>query len=811
MKKIITTLLLIIPFIINAQTIVKGVITDKKTEETIVGATISTQNDQGTTTDLNGNYSLELNNGTYTLTFSSMGYAEQTKEIVINGEEILVIDIILEEESEMLIITTVTGSRYEKNITKETVSMEVIRPEFIERNANTDLAQVIERVPGVQVVDGQANIRSGSGFAYGAGSRVAVVVDEQPLLSAELSDVKWNFIPIENASQIEIIKGASSVLYGSGGLNGVINVRTAYPTAEPYTKLTYYTGAYFIPNKNGRQWYNAGRDSVGIRPFFTGLYLAHRQKIKDNFELVLGSNIHYDRSFLKTADEQRYRFNFNTRYMLPKNDKISIGLNGNIMIHNKADFFLWADGFEQAYHHVDDPINGFRYYTITLDPYLTAYDKKENKHSVKLRYFTIKKILGGDDSPTGVYSGEYQFQKNFKNINMVMTTGVSSQYLKAKSNLFTRELVQTETDTFTQYSTQRANINAFYLQLDKSFLDEKLNLTFGTRAESYKIADDSPKVLPVFRGGVNYAVGERDFLRASYGQGYRIPSLAERYIDEDITSGLGAFPNPDLKIEIGSSSEIGYKRAFGKKDKFKGFFDVALYWMDYQDMTEFQFGIHRPDSITGDTTFNDYLNYLGFKATNVSRARIAGFELSAFGEGNLGKYPLRFWAGYTYSYPGDLTQNPDQKNVGVYIKNLFKAFAISPTDPFVPNNILNFRSLHIGRFDAEIDVNQFTFGAAINYHGFMYDVDDLFKGEGEIAGALALANELIGGIVESLAAFRNDHINGDWIVDLRASYSFKDKNKIDIMVNNAFNREYAIRPLKMSPPLTFNLRFSRKF
>ncbi len=822
MRGILIVAMILLPFIGFSQSILKGKVIDELTNEGLIGVSISAGDNNGTSSELDGEYLLSLEKGTHVITFSYLGYAEVKETVIADGINEIILDIRLEEESELLQITTVTGSRYERDFTTEPVSMAVIRPEFIERNANTDLAQVIERVPGVQVVDGQANIRSGGGFAYGAGSRVAVVVDEQPLLSAELSDVKWNFIPIENASQIEIIKGAASVLYGSGGLNGVINVRTAYPTSEPYTKLTYYTGLYHISGKEkvsptdpdsiiryNRQWYRESRDSVGARPFFSGIYFAHREKLSDNFELVLGANLHYDRSFLKDADEQRYRFNFNTKYRLPKNEKISIGLNGNLMYHNKADFFIWDNAYEKAYEHLGDP-SSFNYYTITIDPYLTAFDGVGNKHSLKLRYFTIAKYVSTGKSPTALYSGEYQFQKKFEDIGLALTTGISYQHVFAKSNLFSSEVIESPTDTVTIYDTQRINVSSFYLQADKTFFNEKLNLTLGTRIENFKFPNENARTIPVLRGGANYAVTKRDFVRASYGQGYRIPSLAEKYIDDEITEGLNVYPNPDLKTEKGYSVEIGYKRAFGKK-KWKGFIDFTTFWMDYDDLTEFEFGIHRPDSITGDTTLLDYIRYIGFKTKNVSRARIAGFELSAFGEGKIGNIPTRFWGGYTYSYPGDLSEDPSQDKIGIYIKNVFKGLALSPSDPEA-GNLLNFRALHTARFDAEVDVKDFTFGAALNYNGFMYDVDNLFKGEGEVVETLILINnELVVGIVEGLSDFRQKNIRGDWVLDIRASYKFKEKNKVDLMLNNALNREYAVRPLKMSPPLTFNFRYNRVF
>ena len=56
------------------------------------------------------------------------------------------------------------------------------------------------------------------------------------ILSGDIGRPSWSFLPIENLEQVEVIKGASSVLYGSAALSGVINVRTVYPRLEPRTR-----------------------------------------------------------------------------------------------------------------------------------------------------------------------------------------------------------------------------------------------------------------------------------------------------------------------------------------------------------------------------------------------------------------------------------------------------------------------------------------------------------------------------------------------------------------------------------------------
>ncbi len=242
---------------VQAQTAtLEGKVTDKKSGEPIVGVNISTKQNQGTTTDLNGRYSFSLNPGKWKITFKYVGYEDVTKSVTLNEGQVQTLNVQLGQGEEELNVVVVSGSKYEKDIGEETVSIDVMEPELIEGSNSQDASEAMQKMPGVSIVDDQPIIRSGAGYAYGAGSRVQVLVDGQPLLSGDFMDVNWNFIPIENAKQVEVIKGASSVLYGTGALNGIINVRTGYAKDEPETKLTVYQGIYGRPKNEAMVWWD---------------------------------------------------------------------------------------------------------------------------------------------------------------------------------------------------------------------------------------------------------------------------------------------------------------------------------------------------------------------------------------------------------------------------------------------------------------------------------------------------------------------------------------------------------------------------
>ena len=157
--------------------------------------------------------------------------ADQRKEFTLAAGQELTWNPVMVSAAEALGLVVVSAGRFEQDASEVTVSLEVLQPALVENKATTTLETAIEQTPGVSLVDGEPQIRSGSGFSYGAGSRVMVLVDDLPVLSGDAGRPTWGFLPLENLEQIEVVKGASSVLYGSAALSGVINIRTRYPDA----------------------------------------------------------------------------------------------------------------------------------------------------------------------------------------------------------------------------------------------------------------------------------------------------------------------------------------------------------------------------------------------------------------------------------------------------------------------------------------------------------------------------------------------------------------------------------------------------
>ena len=235
----------------------------------LIGVTVLLDGKGVTSTDIDGQFKLNVTPGEHTITFSFIGYDKQSVSHFFVKNEKKEQTIVLSENVEIIETVVVSAGKFEQRLEETTVSIEVIKSSFIEDKNTTNIQTAIDLVPGVNMTDGQANIRGGSGWSYGAGTRVQVLVDDMPLISGDAGQAQWSLISTENINQVEIIKGASSALYGSSALNGVINIRTAYPTDKPETKINFHTGIYHDAKRQSLNWWGDEHRNIKGLDFFT--------------------------------------------------------------------------------------------------------------------------------------------------------------------------------------------------------------------------------------------------------------------------------------------------------------------------------------------------------------------------------------------------------------------------------------------------------------------------------------------------------------------------------------------------------------
>ena len=766
--------------------IIIGTITDLANNEKLIGVNIILENGGGTSTDIFGKYTLNTNEGTQKLTFKYIGYQDIVKEISLAKDENKIINIALESSSEQLSTVVISAGRFEQKIEEITVSMEVIKPRLIENKNTTQIETVMDQIPGVNITDGQANIRGGSGWSFGAGTRVLVMVDDMPLISGDAGQVQWSLIATENINQVEVIKGASSALYGSSALNGVINVRTAFPSQKDidknklpgFTKVNMHFGLIDKAEREILNWNGEKRRA------FKGIEFLQAMKF-DNLDLSLGGNIFKDDGYRQDEITDRKRFNINSTYKSKKTEGLSYGLNANFLFQTTGSAIVW-DGLDRAYIPLDNEITTTSGDTYNIDPFI-IYLNGNNRHSLKTRYLKVindnstKEDDVGQDNQAESYYSDYKWQKNIERYNLRITSGTTNEIVYANSDLFNGK----------NYKTN----NSLYTQLDKKW--NRLNASLGARYESFSLHSDEKHFIngdsindfsagkPVFRTGINYQAAEATYLRASWGQGYRFPSMAELFISTN-TSGLEIYPNPELKPESGWSSEIAIKQGV-KLGKWIGYIDVAAFIQQYDDMMEFSFGQwggpEKPDG------------GLGFKSINVGKTQISGLEISVNGQGRIKpNLSINVIAGYTY-------MNPIALDLDYVYTESSNGYELTYRNTSSDSTMLKYRYKHIAKADIEVVYKDISIGGSMRYNSFMKNIDKIFTligGDGE------------GAQIPGINSAREKFKDGDFIVDLRAGYQITKAARIGFIVNNMFNREYMTRPATMMSPRTFAMQLALK-
>ncbi|MCS6917144.1 MAG: TonB-dependent receptor [Chitinophagales bacterium] len=773
----VASILLAASYSAAAQGLLRGTVT--AAGDPVIGAVVQVGL-QGTVTDEQGRFQLTLAPGNYTVRFSHVGYSTLEMAVAIADKQEVDLSVVLQPAGRDLDPVVITASRYEKNLTEETVSMEVLRPALLHSTNPVSLDAALQQVPGLIFVDNQANIRGGSGFSYGAGSRVLMLVDDIPQLTADAGDIKWDFIPLESVEQVEIIKGASSVLYGSSALNGVINVRTAYATSEPRTNASAFHGLYLNPRHPDRIWWG------NQQPFFSGMSLMHARRIGAT-DLVSGTYLFSDNSFREGEYNRRGRLNVHLRHRPASLPGLSAGINTNVQHNHGGTFFIWQNDTSGAYR----PLGGMDSATTTIsegqttrlsvDPYLIWSRPNQPRHALRFRHFYTHNVNNTrQGSAAYIHYGEYQFDHRL-HAQLLLIAGLSGSMSVVRSEL---------------YENHNGSNLAAFGQLEWSL--RRLRMVGGLRLERFSIDDVHSPLKPVMRIGMNYQVKPATFVRASFGQGYRFPTIAEKFVNTSIDV-LRVFPNPDVQPERGWSAEAGIKQAL-QISEWKAFADLALFVQRYYDLIEFRFGYYDPNPIPGGIN----LEYLGFKSVNVGNARITGAEFSLMGQGWLGPVQANLLTGITWIYPVNL----DQKKFVDSLLAFSDSLSATVTDSLRETIILNYRFCTTIKFSADLQYRGWGLGLMTQYYSFMKNIDPFFEGTDPLLIYIfGEPTEFIPGI----RSFRERHNRGSLVMDMRLSRQLSEAVSLSVVVKNIWNAEYAIRPALLEAPRSVQLLLQGTF
>ena len=763
--------------------VIKGKITDEKTSDPLPFVNIGIKGQSGGTfSDSNGAFRLELNKGEYDIVVSSVGYDKIERHIAVDGKSTYPFDLKLVSVSQELNTVVVSASKYAQRLQESVSSIEVLKPGIILNTNAPTMDKALEHVAGVTIMDNEPQIRAGSGFSSGLGSRVMVLVDEMPLLRGDAGRPDWALMPVYDVDQVEVIKGASSVVYGSAALSGAINVRSAWPKEDPMTRVTFFSGMYSKPElKFATPW------TSEINPIQVGLSLTHSQKF-DNIDFVGNVSYMNDQGYIGPTPENKIKdstqsttgtynkwlkASFNTRVRSKKVDGLNYGLNGTFMYTKNAVCFFWLNSDTGLYRPYPGALTNFQIFTFYVDPYVKYFGKKGSNHSFKNRIYYNNTDATNDQSNRSltIYD-EYQYQKKFTKLgDLTVVAGIMNTYSYAYGKVFSGTLSADGTTTSGLPGTYVSDNFAIFGQVEKKFWN-RLTLLAGTRYEYFQLTDQT-KNKWVFRAGANYQAGQSTFLRASIGQGYRFPSIGERYITTN-SGGFGFYPNPSLQPENSVSSEIGAKQMF-RIGKIKGMVDAAAFYELYDNYIEFNFGIWGRSP--------DFSKNMGFKFFNTGPARIYGLDVSTGFQGDINKnLSINVMLGYTYAMPQAL----DTGYVYYHDKKTWLSYNTTSSD--VTNEILKYRIQHVFKGDIDVNYKHLSVGLTGKYYSFIKNIDVFFLNFDEP-----------GYFNTGITKYREENNTGTFIMDFRGSLAVRSF-RFSVIINNLLNQQFSLRPATIEPP-----------
>ena len=279
-----TIFLCLFGFALSAQDgTVRGKITDAKSGEAIMFANILVQETAtGNTSDLDGNFSLSLPAGTYTLQFSYVGYNElSVTEVQIEEGKDTELNVQMTENSAVLEEIIVTATEIKNTETallaiqrRAPGLLDGISTQSIKRAGDNDVGSAIKRVTGVSVEDGKHVIVRGLGDRY---SKTILNGMSVPGLDPDRNSVQLDIFPTNLVDNIIVYKSFTPDLPGDF-TGGMVNIVTKdFPGAKTLSLSaggTYNPAMHFNDNfityEGGSTDFLGYDDGTRSNPYTTG-------------------------------------------------------------------------------------------------------------------------------------------------------------------------------------------------------------------------------------------------------------------------------------------------------------------------------------------------------------------------------------------------------------------------------------------------------------------------------------------------------------------------------------------------------------
>lgn len=395
--------------------------------------------------------------------------------------------LITQELNEVLI----TATRTIRQLSSLPMPAQIISKRDIKNSNSVRLNDILNEQTGLITV---SDFGGGEGIQLqGLDSQYTLIlVDGVPLVGRSAGTLDISRVSVGNIKQIEVVKGASSSLYGSEALGGVINIITDTPNSGLKGNINYRLGGFNTNDLSSTINYKKGK--VGINTYLNR-YSSDGYDLDDNDDL--------------NTVEPFSNYTFNSKITYDFTENTNLLLSGKYYTQNQdyvassslrgeSDINEWNTHLKLSHRYREKWSSYFEFYT-------TRYKAKD--------------FLNDDNG--SLFSESYYNQ-------LLIRPEVRATYNLNDANNFIGGIgFNHETLDRTDFTEQpEFNSPYIYLQYDGD-INEKLNIILGARFDShnkYK-SQFSPKA------AIRYEVNDKLAIKSSVGYGFKAPDFRQLYFD----------------------------------------------------------------------------------------------------------------------------------------------------------------------------------------------------------------------------------------------------------------------------------------
>ena len=542
-----------------------GVVTDPSGTP-VMGASVTLQSTvlgapQKTTTDDAGRYRFQnLTDGSYSVQVEAQGFqlSSQNGDVKAGSSVRLDFRLLLSTIEQKVQVNA--AAAYARTLTDLPVSATVLPREEVLDTPGRTIEESLRYVAGVNLQRDNSDVIfplnpsiSMRGIGVGdTATRSLVLMDQLPLNGGFFGTVFWNRVPKYSVEQVEVVRGASSSLFGSFAEGGVVNVVTHVPEKRELTVDATYgqndrfqgTAQYGDYLLNGKVAYSLTANYYQTRGYFQypkdqlrpidERIAADMTALQGRFDFKFSDTV---KAFFRAGNDNQNR---DGGVRLEKTNVDVPDVGGGLVFDLKRNGLVDVRGF---YSHEDFRVDNVR-------------EVDDNDTFVSNRHHTNSNLFGFSSQWSRPLRGA--FSHFTAGVDFRRVDGLNNQDVFNEPQILASTILgggtQTSVGIFGEISIH---------PVDRLEVLASLRFDHFSETDGRIVTNDTPDLFPdrTFnvaspRISARYQFSQPVALRASYYQGFRAPTLAERYRSFETPSFRG-LSNPDLKEERLRGGEAG--------------------------------------------------------------------------------------------------------------------------------------------------------------------------------------------------------------------------------------------------------------